>query len=460
MSLQNVLFSCHGAIQKIIKVDKDVFYENGNGTLSWNEWLDLLKEKNIKNSFYINGEAKSRIMNYIFYVDFEYGVYLPLHIGDFNKSSVEFQFRDDLFENVNYSFKNQIDFSTKHHKELLDNKDYSSLYAMIPKTFALIDFNKRYKDIPDDMLVDVFKSVYCKIDYNCNYIDIEILKRVKKLNNYKSNKTITIYRGHGTYSPDIDKVYSWTTDINVAIKFALMRKTPHCIYKAKVRLKDIVTKIDLRNEKEVIVLPDDVLNLELVDYYPCDNDTIINIAKKYLNKYCEYAPAVMRLKYLEHYNNLLDHNIKHSVRILFYVLMVSKELKLSAREKKILSYCAAYHDLGRYNDAVDDNHGEESVKILNSSDNFYDFGISSLDDINVAKAIIKYHCVDDEIASHNLSKHAFKLYQIFKDLDALDRVRFCGADLDVNYFRFDSIRKYLLLAAGLTYNGIDSIIYQ
>ena len=55
-------------------------------------------------------------------------------------------------------------------------------------------------------------------------------------------------------------------------------------------------------------------------------------------------------------------------------------------------------------------------------------------------------------------KNVIKLYKIFKDLDALDRVRFKGADLNVKYFRFKEIKEYLLIASTLTYNQVEGLL--
>ena len=68
--------------------------------------------------------------------------------------------------------------------------------------------------------------------------------------------------------------------------------------------------------------------------------------------------------------------------------------------------------------------------------------------------LIKYHCLDDKLAEEYLKstdtirarKRTWLLYQILKDADALDRVRFGIYDLDVNQLRLPISHKLVPLA--------------
>ncbi len=458
--LESLLFDCHGAIKSVTKVTHKEFDENSDKTISYKEWLEVLKTANIKDSFYINDNAKSKLVNYLFYIDFKIGLYIPLTIPKFSRQLVDFQFCVDS----SYSISKMIELGTKEQKKNIENQNWSHFYLAVPDIFYMMDFNFRAKDIDDDKLIEVFEDLYSKIDYNCNLIDRNILLRIKEINNNKEKpeKEVTIYRGHGEYSPSLDNVYSWTTNKNIAIKFALMRQTPDCVYKAKVNSKNILTRIDSRGEKELIILPEDVYAIKIIDFRPTSLEIVKNIAIKHASSYLEYKDVFKKLKRLGFSSsNTSAHTLLHSARVLFYSIMTADDLKLTEQEQKILAYCSIYHDIGRTNDYVDDNHGEESVKYIKKH-RLPNLGLTE-EELKIAHYIIRFHSIDDErsikiLDTYFNDKNVIKLYKIFKDLDALDRVRFKGTDLNVKYFRFKEIKEYLLIASTLTYNQVEGLL--
>ena len=76
--------------------------------------------------------------------------------------------------------------------------------------------------------------------------------------------------------------------------------------------------------------------------------------------------------------------------------------------------------------------------------------------------LIKYHCLSDQSAAEYLEttdssrakKRTWLLYQILKDADALDRVRFGIYGLDVNQLRLPISHKLVPLAVAAL-NGIE-----
>lgn len=463
--INDILVACNGAVKKVIKVTEKQFNENSDGTVSWNEWLSILKKRNIKNSFWINGESKNKMLNYIFYADFDAGVYAPLYIPVFSRQLIEFQI--DVDDNFT-SLYMQIKSLEKHQNKCIKESDWIGFYTVVPTTFSLIDFNKRALKIEDDKLLEVFKSVYINIDYNCNNIDKKLLIRLKSLKKSpKNNRKITIYRGQGEFSPNLNSVYSWTTSKEIALKFALMRKNPKCLYRAKIFEKDIITRIYDKDEKEVIALPEDVMEVELIDFDESSKDIAIDVVSKYINKYKNYEDVFYVLKESGFpTSNDSEHSLTHAARVLFYSLMISDELRLNESDRKILNYCSIYHDLGRDNNYEDSNHGKKSLEIIDDL-GLPDFDMK-LEDFHIANTIIEYHCKSDESGINKLNSlniirdkaRAINLYKIFKDLDALDRVRFYGCDLNVKYFRFEKIKRKLLVAASLNYYGVDTLIIK
>lgn len=143
----------------------------------------------------------------------------------------------------------------------------------------------------------------------------------------------------------------------------------------------------------------------------------------------------------------------HSARVLFLALSIIQagKIKLNTKELQQLSEAIIYHDIGRSDDGIDREHGAASRRIYETSSRNCDL---------ITAFLIEYHCLDDKQAetylqhSHIKGKsRAWLLYQIMKDADALDRVRFGILALDVNYFRPPISHKLIPLAVTAV-NGI------
>lgn len=106
-----------------------------------------------------------------------------------------------------------------------------------------------------------------------------------------------------------------------------------------------------------------------------------------------------------------------------------------------------YHDIGRTNEDVDNSHGIKS----------YDIYKKDHKENEVVKFLIEYHCIDDTKALERLQdfpqderEAIWNLYQVLKDADALDRVRFKGPDkLDSNYLRLQTSKNLIAVAYAL-----------
>ena len=123
------------------------------------------------------------------------------------------------------------------------------------------------------------------------------------------------------------------------------------------------------------------------------------------------------------------HGIGHSRRVLNLAMELAKYYNVPERDKKNLAIACCYHDIGRLHDATDDEHGaissEKMLKMkLEQQHNL------TPDDLSVVLDLIVYHSMDDELW---LDDDNLLIYQILKDADALDRLRF--DDLNVKYLR-------------------------
>lgn len=136
------------------------------------------------------------------------------------------------------------------------------------------------------------------------------------------------------------------------------------------------------------------------------------------------------------------HNRNHTERVLTLAFLLTEEYNLSVPEKKILYSSAVYHDAGRKNDEVDPDHGWggyiEYIKRFGSNE--------------VAEFLIVFHCKPDSAAKKFLDEkqlgigndRVWLLYQILKDADALDRIRFNG--LDTKYLRLEKSHELIPIA--------------
>lgn len=157
------------------------------------------------------------------------------------------------------------------------------------------------------------------------------------------------------------------------------------------------------------------------------------------------------------------HGLMHIQRVLIHVLLLSDELNMSEQDIDLLCHCSLYHDIGRTNDFVDDNHGAESCKKLLNLNLYVP---DREDDKDIINFIIKGHCINDTKAIDEISDYAISdaqravdLFKLFKDCDALDRVRV--DHLDINYLRYEQSKKYVSFAWDIFRNPhyIASLVY-
>ena len=106
---------------------------------------------------------------------------------------------------------------------------------------------------------------------------------------------------------------------------------------------------------------------------------------------------------LEKYPNRGQHSRKHPLRLMCLVKDFCKKYKL---DYATFIVAAALHDIGRTNDKEDTDHGKASLNIVKNK----------LEITEEAAVLIEEHCRE----STN------EYVQYFKDLDALDRIRFNG----------------------------------
>lgn len=141
------------------------------------------------------------------------------------------------------------------------------------------------------------------------------------------------------------------------------------------------------------------------------------------------------------------HGVGHIKRVLLYVILLADDEGIDETGKDLLCLAAIYHDIGRQNDRVDPLHGAVSVAEIK------ELHLPRPDDKqqqHILDFIIDGHCRDDQFSKSDENMrliqdkaYARKLYDIFKDADALDRVRLNAQSLDVSYLRCSSAKRYI-----------------
>ena len=253
---------------------------------------------------------------------------------------------------------------------------------------------------------------------------------------------ITVYRGGNTESTPYDKAYAWTVDINIAYSYAISRGNgPGYLASGVIDRSDIIDISRNIYDMGIFVDPGCVKDVECIEIY--GSSFLSEHKADVMPIYDEYSRKIRGLEFAA---DLGGHDAAHECRVLFLALLIADLLKLDLSDKKILALSAMYHDSGRTNEAVDDDHGRYGRKVYESS-------VSRPDPI--VSFICEYHCLNDMHASQVINSDPLLsrerdrvglLYAIFKDADALDRVRFGVYGLDLNYLRIGVSRQLGLVA--------------
>lgn len=143
----------------------------------------------------------------------------------------------------------------------------------------LVLTEKRYKEDVFFSLIkeekDLFKVrelailVYCELEYINRYNEFkDIFEKTKGFiteNDIEIDEdVVTIYRGVTEKSSEISTALSWTLSKEVAKFFSTRFDSDGEIYCAKINKEDILVANNLRNEFEVIVNPDKLMNVSKI----------------------------------------------------------------------------------------------------------------------------------------------------------------------------------------------------
>ena len=138
------------------------------------------------------------------------------------------------------------------------------------------------------------------------------------------------------------------------------------------------------------------------------------------------------------------HGPAHTKRVLYLALMIAEDYNLSDEEYEILALACCYHDIGRMHNDTDDNHGELSAQKVIEMGLLEQYNSTSKEKELILN-LIRMHCLDDHLFDAEGRRKL--LYQILKDADGLDRVRY--GDLNPRYLRLGKSKRSIPTASSL-----------
>jgi hypothetical protein len=160
---------------------------------------------------------------------------------------------------------------------LLEN-DFDAFFFFLDKPIVITALEVFYEYIPSEKKYTIFREQYARMEYNfrdhIDFINLVIEDRFESnewkeaIQNLKEKvngkKLITIYRGEGEKSTHYEDAFSWTIDKKVATFFANRFRDKGKVYKAQVKIDDIIDYLDGRSESEVLVRSKNLQNITRV----------------------------------------------------------------------------------------------------------------------------------------------------------------------------------------------------
>lgn len=134
------------------------------------------------------------------------------------------------------------------------------------------------------------------------------------------------------------------------------------------------------------------------------------------------------------------HGLGHIERTMLHGAFCAMTEPLDLTDTALLLECCAYHDVGRMDDTLDYEHGHRSAARLAALTG------RSGEELTMMMAAVDAHARPEKALESTLKSYhpanwgrCFRLAQLLKDADGLDRVRIW--DLDVSYLRREESRR-------------------
>lgn len=346
-----------------------------------------------------------------------------------------------------------IDFEQARINQCLNRRDFKTLFYLLDKRIALLAYEKLFDSIPDADKYETFWFIYSRCGLALDDFPEEYIKKIEGYRHrpldLPPGDTLEIYRGQSEpRNTAIHREHSWTLDINTAVRFAVQQGGQSQVYKALIDKGDVTAFIKRKNEKEIVVFPDRLRDIERIQLFSLA-DLQAQLNPQGIKQRYQYYNRQLRKKYFYRPEGI--HGVMHTRRVLLLNIIISLLQGCSERQLNILCTAALFHDIGRINDNVDPQHGKESFRKARHLGLLNEMASS---EGQILKYIIENHCISDRQAREALpdygltdEKESQYLFDIFKDADGLDRVRI--NDLDSRQLRTEQGKKLIMVARQL-----------
>lgn len=152
-------------------------------------------------------------------------------------------------------------------------------------------------------------------------------------------------------------------------------------------------------------------------------------------------------QYSQFYKESGIHGIGHIERVLllsFYLFICLRDVfYLNKTDLIVILFSAAYHDVGRFGDKEDENHGKKSADIFSGLGKVEDVSmVNDICEIIIAHSLREYTLEYYTIKSdYDIHEKRYILLRLLRDADILDRVRFFS-NLGLDYKKM-KIKRFL-----------------
>lgn len=373
-------------------------------------------------------------------------------------------------EQLDQAMLEQIQAAEGELNRVVASRDFRRFFELIDPRLKLELLVEVFDFIPDSEKYPLVEEISAGLPGGFQALPEDFQQKARRYRGASSdrplsdeNNLVYIYRGQSAGDKGPGEGLSWTTDINVAVLYALNGGQAGSVYQAAVHSGDIINYVTENREKEVLVDPACLQNVEQVRL--CDLAGFVPELEEagVMELYHHYSDSLRRAWFV---NPDGIHAISHTRRVLLLALMIAYLEKLGDQDTRILAEAAMYHDIGRTTDGYDSVHGFSSHK---KAVDLNLFSVKSGEDMEILRFVIENHSAPDMAVFKVIKQYHFKdeeralyLYHLFKDADGLDRVRI--NDFSPEYLRGAHSFRLIMIAHQLyragEYERLDDFFFK
>lgn len=460
--IDRTVMEVRGVMTRFEPLTEEIVEKESQGSLTMSDVAQQLSRFGLSIKHIVYDPSRSAFNT--FYADYENGLYALLFLN-----------REYLAGGPGVKLLTQL--KEMHGKSpRLKGGEWEVYYLIdVPLQMAIYDFQRRYRDIPEPEVFKVWLMIHHRIDYSNDMWRPEILEyvfdrapRPPELPEPDADGLVTLYRGMGELSQAPEQAISWSVHAGNALWFANRSGFGTKIAVARVRPSDIISYLPgFSLENEVILRPGTPMQLRYEDMIPATRKTMPGLLWPAMTEFTRYGAVAKTLGYPDAEKRSV-HGVLHILRVLLLSLIYFYDSHdpLTKADKQVLIYFSLLHDIGRSSEDVEPLHGDQAVERIHW-ENIRVKGLRlAKKDYKIAELLIRHHCRDDDEGRRAIrmepgltamdEARALHLYDICKDMDGLDRVRFNG--LDYRMLRTPYGRQLPLIAGNLLRGNVEALL--